>query len=576
VNWAIIIILSLLGLSLAALLVSVDAKLLMRVRRPGARWILAVVGCMLLAFVPISVVALIVAVPAALKDFEHLIATPYQRLPNLTALCIVPSAVTLIGLLSLSIYGALPAHSAEYQPKAAAWLMRSRLKQMGWLMAALVVAIIAQEIELRVRLAQMEAQADRIAASMQRGAIADEENAAKHYQRVVEMIAEVDRRRDADEFDRIERALVAGGPIDEKTREYFDHLQLIFSKLRAASQCPDCRYDDQFAVFDWLDGSATNSGIASAISQFGQYARCRICEQQSGDAIECMKIARRWQEHLLKDPRNLRTRSFLSSEKIIRETLEHLATYCQAPPVDDLKTLLAGPIPTDQIVEPTLKWHAAVVKKTLAATYDGRMFQRPELQPSPIFSSQSPLAKAACQLAYATMRLTWGRDDIDSVNKRFAFLDTPYDTVSWDVSHTTKGIADGEFAWRIMSTEYVETSRWNLISAESNRRLSNIAIASILYRRDHGGWPRKIDGLSPSYLPNIPLDPEFGGPFVLKAVGDGFVVLSGRAAKEIEGRGVGTMDSGDDAWIQEAIKQRQGSPMEPSLFIGDGYRRAAP
>ncbi len=168
------------------------------------------------------------------------------------------------------------------------------------------------------------------------------------------------------------------------------------------------------------------------------------------------------------------------------------------------------------------------------------------------------------------MRLLWGHDDIESINKRYWFLDTPYEAAAWNVSHRSPNIPGGNFANRTIEFLFVE--RDLLENAEAHRRMSNIAIGAALYRQVNGVWPKSLGELAPKYLSSIASDPRSGRAFAFKSVGDGFVLLLPDQAEEIERHTEHLLDQRDENWLREACQLRFGS--SPTLFIGDAFRRA--
>jgi hypothetical protein len=57
-----------------------------------------------------------------------------------------------------------------------------------------------------------------------------------------------------------------------------------------------------------------------------------------------------------------------------------------------------------------------------------------------------------------------------------------------------------------------------------NLRCALVAVALERYRRDHGGWPDKLDSLVPKYLAAVPTDPQDGKVLRFKRRPDGVVI----------------------------------------------------
>ncbi|HVS34156.1 MAG TPA: hypothetical protein VMS17_01160, partial [Gemmataceae bacterium] len=53
-----------------------------------------------------------------------------------------------------------------------------------------------------------------------------------------------------------------------------------------------------------------------------------------------------------------------------------------------------------------------------------------------------------------------------------------------------------------------------------------IAFALAAYRRDHGGYPAKLDDLAPKYLSAIPDDQFSGGPLIYHITDKGYLFYS--------------------------------------------------
>jgi hypothetical protein len=65
---------------------------------------------------------------------------------------------------------------------------------------------------------------------------------------------------------------------------------------------------------------------------------------------------------------------------------------------------------------------------------------------------------------------------------------------------------------------------WACRRGAGNLRCAFVAVALERYRRDHGGWPDKLDELVPNYLLVVPKDPQDGKPLRYKHRPDGVIV----------------------------------------------------
>lgn len=70
-----------------------------------------------------------------------------------------------------------------------------------------------------------------------------------------------------------------------------------------------------------------------------------------------------------------------------------------------------------------------------------------------------------------------------------------------------------------------------------------VGIALELYRREHGVWPKKLNDLTPGYLPSVPLDRLSGDPLRYRVNDDGPVVYSVGIDRDDDG---GTPDYDED------------------------------
>jgi hypothetical protein len=61
---------------------------------------------------------------------------------------------------------------------------------------------------------------------------------------------------------------------------------------------------------------------------------------------------------------------------------------------------------------------------------------------------------------------------------------------------------------------------------EARYQIQRLAVASMIYRKKHGRYPDKLEELAPTIMPEIPIDPFSGKPYVYRREGKGFVVYS--------------------------------------------------
>ena len=331
-NWLILFIVSLLSLSIALLFVSCTARLFSWIPRAGVRKWIAIGTGALSAILLVQVLGVLVygAIFSGFSSDDEpwrSIVQFYRRSPTAFLLWFVPAVVGAIVYFGITVYGFLPAKNVPYVPQAAAWRISQSLKWIGLLLLLLCPAIVVQDIELRLRLRNMEAGADAAADALKPAAVAVDQNAATHYQRIVDTMPDIDAWKQSEGIRDISIEVTDCNGVDKKTHEYFKHLKPMLNELRRAAECEKCRYDDRYAVLDSLSGFKTNFSVQCAITILGQYAKYEICQQRPSSAIDCIRIIRRWEDHLLADPRNIGINFFNLAERTVREIAEHLATY---------------------------------------------------------------------------------------------------------------------------------------------------------------------------------------------------------------------------------------------------------
>jgi hypothetical protein len=120
------------------------------------------------------------------------------------------------------------------------------------------------------------------------------------------------------------------------------------------------------------------------------------------------------------------------------------------------------------------------------------------------------------------MRALWARDDLAAVRAIFPFTERPDDPDEWkphwdDVSPT---------GWLVSSAQSISYMPYWADRGEANRRLTNIAVAAMLYRKDKDAWPETLNALVPDYLTELESPGDGKEPFRLKSIDEGMMVYS--------------------------------------------------
>ena len=87
--------------------------------------------------------------------------------------------------------------------------------------------------------------------------------------------------------------------------------------------------------------------------------------------------------------------------------------------------------------------------------------------------------------------------------------------------------------------------------ADQRMRTLNVALALAAYRSDHGGYPERLEALSPRYLPELPQDVFTGESLQYRATAGGYLLYSVGANGEDDG---GRDESADPAGDDMAIR----------------------
>jgi hypothetical protein len=254
------------------------------------------------------------------------------------------------------------------------------------------------------------------------------------------------------------------------------------------------------------------------------------------------------------DPRGTQTVFYCWLEAWICHDVEKMATFCDKIPVEDARALVAEPLDTDAIARAARKWEAAVFQMQLVKTYDGRAFERPEVQ------AHVPASGVGRRVELAAMRFFFARDDLQSMDAYYPFLTHPEDPAAWVHRDSSRIYPSGHLL------PLLETSSWAkfwLVDANGWRQLTNCAIAAALYHQTHGQWPDAMERLVPDFLPRVPTDPLTQKPYKWKNVKEGIIVYTSADDKSFQ-----EFTDTPDGWLN--LKDGM---LEGELFLGRPFKQ---
>jgi hypothetical protein len=302
--------------------------------------------------------------------------------------------------------------------------------------------------------------------------------------------------------------------------DYYASLEPIAETMMQAARFSNCRFADERQSLHILDGMATNYGLTTVAQRLTRLADYRASQGEIDEAIDLLNAVRNMERHILADLRNREPLLFQWYECWIRRVLETLSLQPNVSS-DQIKRLASPDLPAADLYLEGIRWHRAALQDYLANVYSGREFQRPELQDREVFQSTSPQAAVARWLTLVTLRFLHAPDDIAAFKTAFTpnrIADTyEFDDALWDAT------ASGKFLGPASSISYART---RALTADAERKLANIAIASICFREDHSRWPRSIDELVPKYLSAVPKDAFTSVPFRALSVEGGVIFYS--------------------------------------------------
>lgn len=522
-HWPIIILAILLTALLAAFAVALVARLLALLPATAGKWV--VIACMLgISWLAALIVVVAVSPGPAAKSsgWIPLLFGPEEGATTSMILVHVARGVAVIVTPILVVMGFLPIRGVPYRPRAANWRLGRLIK--GWSVAAalFVLCVIAQDFELRWRLRKIDARADKIAAEMRPAPVPAADNAAKHYQRVLSLLKELTKWRDAAGNEEVQRTFEDCGIVTDKTSDYLRRVEPIIAELESAEKCDRCRFDDRYVRLDAYDVTVDALTLQHVAGILPAYSRYKLKHQDPRFAIRSMRILRKLQQHLLQDPRNSANTIFYWSERAIRDIAQDVVHQVHPTPFHELHAVLRVRPELEGFYRPMLRWRAAVAQKQVAIRYDQRivhLFQQANADPGPALGSRTRMARIASELGFAHMRFLWARADLDAIDGLFPFLNDSSEA-AWDRALDEDAQDHSHYADDQIGSEM--NYGW-LREAESLRKLTDLGLAAARYQQEQGKWPTELSQLAPRYIADIPVD-AYGQPFHLRNIADGVLL----------------------------------------------------
>ena len=521
-QWIVLFLVSSAAATLACLVVACLARVLSLIPWAGVRKWVVILFALMLAVLVAWIATTAYYFPDSYHDLWRMIVDDYRALPSFTLLLIVPAATAAAFYLGALVSGFRPEPLVPYEPRAANWSLRGLAAWFALMAGVLSVALVVQNFELRQDLREQQAEAEGVARKLAPASADAADNAAVHYQRVVDMMDEINKWREEGPYDDLTEQLLKCDIEDDAVAEYFRRLEPMFAELRLAAKCNRCRFDDKYVPLHIIDGMEARYSIITAMQLVRQLSNYRACQGRPAEAIECLELIRRFVGHLDDDPRAREGVFYYWCESWIRQGVEHLSAHGEELPPEVLRRLVATePLPTEKIYREGIQWHAAAIEQHLVNVYSGAEFERKDFRFDEAFGRDRD-KRMPRWLLLAAMRATTQRDELAALRATFPFIERPKDDAAWE-PRWEEASPSGNLVSGALSISYLPY--W-VDRAESNRRLTNIAVAATLYRQDEGQWPESLEALVPKYLEKVLPPAEGEEPFRVKATDGGMMVYS--------------------------------------------------
>ena len=547
-HWVIIPLTVLVGWFTADLVASVALRFLCWLPYPWMRrWAIILPGF----FIGVPLFALFVtSLFLALEDWlgvAGLIVFSYRDVPTLTIWTAAFFVPFTLGLAIIGLRGLWPLPDVPYLPRAAEWSLTKRSKKVAWSLGLLGVLLIAQDFELQRGLNNLASTAKATAESMRPTTVDQSQNAAVHYQEILALHEQFT----AEEGSYWEQP--DHNPQDEEALEYMDRLKPLVAQFHLAAEREGCCFADEYQPLHIIDGMDTNFGLIAAVRRLCWNAHFAIEQGRQAEAVRCVTAIRQLQRHLQIDRRNVKSVFFFWYESWIRQILEHLSATDHNLPEEVLEELQAPPIKWEEVFEEAWRWHGAEVQQHMADLFLGHAID--DMLPDHIGGEDADWrAKVAVALGTATNRLLYARDDISATHKYCRLSDYGLDEQSWLDYEEGKLNPNGRYLGDLWDTAVYPN--W-VQRGNDCRKLSNFAIAAMLYRRENGQWP-------PSPAELVPEQTETDEPLLTMHYRDGLLVYSADLDEYVQ------QHQDTDEWWRELEERAFAHDL---LRLGEAYTR---
>jgi hypothetical protein len=520
-QWVVLFLISAAAATLACIVVGLLARLVSLIPWAGLRkWLVILCALSLLALVAwLAVLGFYFS--EDFRDLWRMVVNDYRTLPYFTLLLTVPAVTAAAFGVGALVSGFRPEPFVPYEPRASYWSLRGMAAWLALMAGVLSLALVAQDFTLREDLREHAAEAADVARKLAPASVDAADNAAVHYQRVVDMMDEINKWREEGPDDLTEQLLKCEVE-DEAVAEYFRRLEPMFAELRLAARCNHCRFDDKYVPLHIIDGMEARYALITAMQLVRQLSNYQACQARPAEAIESLELIRRFVDHLDDDPRAREGVFYYWCEGWVQQGVEHLSAHGgELPPEVLHRLVVTEPLPTETIYREGIQWHAAAIQQHVVNVYSGAEFQRPEFQFDQAFG-QGRDKTAPHWLLLAAMRATTQSDELAALRATFPFVERPDDDDAWK-RKWDEAIPSGRLVSSALSISYLP--HW-VDRAEADRRLTNIAVAAMLYRQDEGQWPESLEALVPKHLEAVLPPGEGEEPFRVKAIEGGLMVYS--------------------------------------------------
>jgi len=160
------------------------------------------------------------------------------------------------------------------------------------------------------------------------------------------------------------------------------------------------------------------------------------------------------------------------------------------------------------------------------------------------------------------MRAAFARDDLLAAREYEELLNRDFEEQVWIDFFEWGYLERGKL---VLDFSASGSSRPWITRANTRRTLSNIGLATCLYRQDNGSWPKRLQDLSPDYLPTELAFTDAKQSFFIKSIEGGMMVYTDgyRVSKMFEEYADTT------SWWEEAAELQ----FHEMLFLGSAFEK---